>query len=93
MRIPAGEVLGGSLNGEAGFDWTDGVRWDARIHTSRIDPEPLLPGWPGRLDLDLAIEADDQTNRYEVSLESLQGQLRGVELNGKGERTYRFGKL
>jgi autotransporter translocation and assembly factor TamB len=47
LTIPNGAILGGSLSGEARADWTDDLAWDATIRTRGINPEPLLPGWPG----------------------------------------------
>jgi autotransporter translocation and assembly factor TamB len=84
LRIPGGEVLGGHVSGEASIDWMDGLSWDADIRTNQVDPEPLLPGWPGRLDIELAIEAENQARHHEVDLKSVTGQLRGVDLEGKG---------
>jgi translocation and assembly module TamB len=80
----SGEVLGGSVNGDAGIDWEDGVIWEANIDGSNIDPEPLLPGWPGRLDTALSVSAQLQQERFNIDLKSLNGILRGVELNGHG---------
>lgn len=84
LAILSGQILGGNVSGEAGIDWKDGISWDANISATHIDPEPLLPGWPGRLDTVLAIEAQHQPERYNIELKSLDGFLRGVELNGQG---------
>jgi len=50
MVILDGDVLGGSISGEAGADWADGFAWDMAIRASGVDPEPLLPVWAGHLD-------------------------------------------
>ncbi len=84
LVILSGQVLGGNVSGDAGIDWNEGMSWDANIRATNIDPEPLLPGWPGRLDTALAIEAQHQPDRYNIELKSLDGFLRGVELNGQG---------
>jgi len=84
LAILSGQVLGGTVSGEGGFDWKDGVSWDANIRAMQIDPEPLLPGWPGHLDTQLAIKAHHHLERYSIELKSLDGVLRGVELNGQG---------
>ncbi len=84
LSILSGQVLGGNLSGEAGIDWEDGISWDADMRATNIDPEPLLPGWPGRLDTALAIEAQHQSERFNIKLKSLEGNVRGVELNGQG---------
>ncbi len=84
LAILSGEVLGGSVSGEAGADWTSGFIWDAAIRTLNVDPEPLLPGWPGSLDTEIVIDASSQPQRFQIDLVSLQGYLRGVAVNGHG---------
>ncbi len=84
LSILSGEVLGGSISGEAGADWTDDLVWDAALLTRGINPEPLLPGWPGRLDAEIKISAQSKPQRIQINLVSLQGLLRGVPLSARG---------
>jgi len=79
-----GELLGGSISGEAGADWTDSLVWDAAIRTRGVDPELLLPGWPGSLDTELEIIAGSQPQSLQIKLASLQGRIRGVPINARG---------
>ena len=82
IEMPAGEVLGGSISGEAKADWSEDLIWDTRLQTRNIHPEQLLPAWPGRLDADFEIDAEGE--RIQFSLVSLQGLLRGISLSGNG---------
>lgn len=84
LTIPDGAVLGGSVSGEASADWTDGLIWDARISTQGINPEPLLPGWPGQLDAELEIKTSSQAGSFQIKLASMQGQIRGLPINARG---------
>jgi len=84
MTIPGGEVLGGTVSGEVGADWENGLSWDMQIRTSDIDPEPLLPGWPGQLDVEVAANADSRSELTRIRLASLSGSIRGVPLSGQG---------
>ncbi len=84
LVIPAGEILGGSISGEADADWAQGLNWDAAILTRGIDPEPLLPGWPGQLDSEIEVSAKSQTQQTQINLIGLEGQLRGVPLSAHG---------
>ncbi len=84
LTILGGEVLGGSIQGDASANWADKLVWNASIKGQGIDPEPLLPGWPGRLNTELEIAASDLTGQLQVKLVSLQGLLRGVPVSGQG---------
>ena len=84
FTILQGEVLGGSIAGEAGADWQDGLVWDMNVRTMDVNPEPLLPGWPGRIDAEIEAGAGKQSELTEIKLVSLQGVLRGVGVSGHG---------
>jgi len=84
LSILNGEVLGGGVSGEASADWTDDLVWDAALLMRGVDPGPLLPGWPGRLDAEIEISAQSKPHRIQINLVSLQGLLRGVPLRASG---------
>lgn len=84
MLIPAGDILGGTISGKADADWSGEMKWRAAIQTQGIDPEPLLPGWPGQLDSDIEVSAQGQPGQIEVKLLALQGNLRGVPISAQG---------
>ena len=84
LAIPRGEVLGGSVSGEAGVDWETGLIWDATILAQGVDPAPLLPGWPGRLDAEIEIGVKSLPQRTQINLLSLQGSVRGVPVSARG---------
>ena len=84
LAILNGELLGGSVSGEADAEWAEGLAWNAVIRTHGVDPEPLLPGWPGSLDAELEIYASNQPQRVQIKLDSLQGRIRGVPVNARG---------
>ncbi len=84
LTIPDGAVLGGGVSGEASADWADGLIWDASIRTQGINPEPLLPGWPGQLDAALEINASSQAESFQIKLASLKGHVRGIPVNARG---------
>jgi len=84
LLIPSGEILGGTLSGEADADWSSGLDWNAAIQTRGIDPEPLLQGWPGRLDSKIEISAQGQLEKIEIKLVELRGLLRDVRISARG---------
>ncbi len=85
LAILDGELLGGSVSGEATADWADSLVWDATIQTLGVNPEPLLPGWPGSLDAGFEIIAGSQPQNIQIKLASLQGRIRGVPVNVRGD--------
>lgn len=85
MAIPGGEVLGGNISGEVGVDWQDALAWDLRVFTNRIDPEPLIPGWPGHLDMEVEARSGTQSEPLRIRLVSMGGSIRGIPLSGRGD--------
>ncbi|MDX2427266.1 MAG: translocation/assembly module TamB domain-containing protein [Xanthomonadales bacterium] len=84
LSIPGGEILGGTLSGEGNADWSNVLNWDAAIETRGIDPEPLLPGWPGQLDMEIDIKAQSEPQQIQIKLAALQGLLREVPVSARG---------
>ncbi|MFC1701631.1 translocation/assembly module TamB domain-containing protein [Pseudomonadota bacterium] len=84
LVIPGGEILGGTLSGKASADWSQSLNWEAAIQVHGIDPEPLLPGWPGRLDSEFEVSAQSQPQQTHINLLALQGVLRGVGISAHG---------
>lgn len=82
--LHAGEILGGSVRGEASADWENGFNWELDVQTRGIDPEPLLPGWPGKLGADLEVVSTSQPEEIRIRVASLEGLIRGVPINGQG---------
>ena len=82
--ITDGEVLGGTVSGEANVDWANDLSLNMAIQSIGVDPEPLLPGWPGRLDGEIEIGHTSQPELTRLNLVSMQGHVRGVQLRGKG---------
>jgi len=79
-----GQVLGGSVSGELGANWEDGLAWDTAVRARGIDPEPLLPDWPGYLDGQLEMRADSRSETIQVELASLHGRIRGIPVKASG---------
>ncbi|MDH3903964.1 MAG: hypothetical protein OES90_12160, partial [Xanthomonadales bacterium] len=84
LSIPGGKILGGSLSGEGNADWSDVLSWGAAIETHAVNPEPLLPGWPGQLDMEVELKAHSEPQQIQIELATLQGMLREVPISGRG---------
>ena len=84
VNIPAGEILGGVLSGEANADWSDGVNWSAAVQARGIETAPILPEWPGRLDAEIEVDSKSRPQRFQIEVIELQGLLRGVPVQAHG---------
>ena len=84
LNVPGGEILGGSISGEAGADWSNALNWDAVVNANGIDPGPLLAEWPGRLNGKIKIRSQEQPRQLLVEVEGLNGVLRGVPVSARG---------
>lgn len=84
ISILDGDLLGGHASGVVSFDWKSELAWEATIDAQGIDPEPLAPGWPGRLDTEISVRSNGQPAAIQIDMTSLQGQLRGVPVNARG---------
>jgi translocation and assembly module TamB len=84
VEIPAGQILGGSLSGMMDVDWAKGSKWSLDLLAQGVDPEPLLPGWPGHLDVEFGIKGDSETQQLQLNIETLEGMLAGTQISGSG---------
>lgn len=84
LSIPGGEILGGTLSGRGNADWSHVLNWDAAIQARGVDPQPLLPGWPGKLDTKIEIKAQGEPEQIQIKLVELQGLLREVPVSARG---------
>lgn len=82
-----GEVLGGTLGGDASVNWKDGLSWRAAIQSSDIHLEPLFPQWPGQLDAAVKVNADSRSDLIHIEILSLEGKVRDVPLTAHGAVT------
>jgi len=86
-RLQQGDMLGGQLHGSVELDWRNELKWVLDLSAKGVDPEPLIPGWPGQLDAAFRASSDGLSMPVIVQLESLQGMLRGTPVEAAG----RFG--
>lgn len=87
LSILDSEILGGRVNGQAAADWASALNWNADLSVQGVDPDPLMPGWPGKFDAKLSLSAINNNEQIQLNLESVQGVLRGVPLDGRGGLT------
>ncbi|WP_028583837.1 translocation/assembly module TamB domain-containing protein [Desulfogranum mediterraneum] len=90
LQLRQGKSL---LQGSGALSWQERLSWQADISASSIDPGQWYPRWPGALELEtLSIQGglqpldgqDGQTIRTTISLNGLQGRLRGYPVQARG---------
>jgi translocation and assembly module TamB len=84
LSVPTGEVLGGSMSGEADISWSDTVVWKAVISVEEINPGAVFPQWPGLLNAKIAIDADGLEDATKIRIVELDGRIRGVPVYAHG---------
>jgi translocation and assembly module TamB len=77
------------------LDWAPDLAWDLELQTRDLDPALALADWPGRLNLEAAVQGSvaEQGAQAHLQLSRLDGQLRGQTLSGQGEMDYRPGLI
>ena len=88
VELLRGQVLRGNITGEAGVNWSENLTWDANFRASGLDPEPVLPGWPGAIDAVFSIQSQTLPRHTRLNLSVANGQLRGIPLNASGSVSY-----
>ncbi|MCP8900801.1 translocation/assembly module TamB domain-containing protein [Gilvimarinus xylanilyticus] len=76
----------GSLNGEAALNWSEGFVWSADAVAKAINPGALVPDWPGAIDAEFSTAGRVQGDNLELEadVDSLNGSLRGLAVQGSG---------
>ncbi len=82
IRIINGEVLGGSLAGQASLDWSGDLHWNAQLEVEQLDTSVLAADWPARLDAKFELSQNMGDDSFDIQFENLHGELVGGELKG-----------
>ncbi len=79
-------TLQGEITASGMFDWEPSLAWKARISTAQINPQEVLPQWPGKIDADFDIEGeiDDVGPAILLAVKQLSGELRGYPVSLSG---------
>jgi translocation and assembly module TamB len=84
LVLQDGTLLGGRFKGQAEVDWSTTDSWSLTLDAQGVDPEPILAGWPGRLDAKLSAAGSTAQSRVDVEIEDLNGRLRGQPIQARG---------
>lgn len=92
IKIEKGQALGGNLTGNASFDWSNDLNWQADLNIDNLDTTALLSDWPARLDAAVKVSQDAADQSFLLQFDRLHadlgGQFKGQSLDGKGAVVY-----
>ncbi|RPH95866.1 MAG: hypothetical protein EHM68_12000 [Lysobacterales bacterium] len=93
LRIPGGEVLGGSLAGAFDLRWAPQLSWSADARLSNVATAPLMPSLPGRLSGELAARGRQDPAELEIDIRELSGTVRDRPVSARGRLVLEAGQV
>jgi translocation and assembly module TamB len=85
-RVPTleGAVLGGEVRGEAEVCWGEDGRVRSELTARGLDTGILIPGWPGRIDIQAGLSGRTDGRELTVDIRRFEGELRDYPVQGSG---------
>ena len=82
-----GKTLDGVIGLAGAVTWSPAVAWELNLDGDGINPGVISPEWPGRLGWKINSEGnlDDDGINARVAINQLDGVLRDLPVNGKGQ--------
>jgi len=93
MVIVDGRVLGGTLSGDAEFDWSREQRWSVRLLADNIQTGGLVPDLPGFVNADLDARGKLEPLQLDLNIRRLDGEIIGLPLTAGGRLQFEPGML
>lgn len=88
-EIIDGDVLGGSVAGNAEYSWQAEKRFAANVVASGIRTSALVPEWPMTLSGSIAVEGTQEPFAFSVDAADVRGDVLGKPLSADGRFDYR----
>ena len=93
IKLPEGQILGGTLSGVAEIDWSDGGSWSAAVAAEGIETQGLNAALPGAFNADLTASGALEPLRLDLDIRKLEGVIRGNQLTARGRMSYQTADL
>ena len=90
--VPEARVLGGRLDGEGRYDWSQGGAFEARLELDGISVAPLYPDFPTILSGGLAVAGGLEPLVLDFSAEALRAQVDDRVITANGRAVHRPGE-
>lgn len=89
----SGELLGGTLTGEAAYRWRETGEWSASLDLAGIDTSELLADWPAIISGEINASGQQRPVTVSVELVEVNGSLKARPLSAAGRLSFDDGKL
>jgi translocation and assembly module TamB len=93
LRVPGGEVLGGTLAGAFDLRWSPDLSWSATARLRNVATAPLTPSLPGRLSGDVAARGRAEPVELEIDIRELAGNVRQRPVSARGRLVLEAGQV
>jgi len=84
MTIVDGRILGGTINGEAEYNWSENGSWKASLTAWNIETAGLHHALPGRVNADLTAMGKLEPFQLDLDIQKLEGEIRNEQISAAG---------
>ena len=88
VEIIEGDILGGTISGNARYSWRQSRPFNATLELDEIETGTAFPDWPARLSGKLAMSGQQQPLRITATLKDVHGQFRDRPMFADGGIEY-----
>ena len=85
------KIAGGEITAHGKLSWSPQWSWQAALTASHINPEIILPDWPGNLNAEIISKGRTENGELiaDAEISSLSGELRGYPLSLRSQMGWR----
>jgi len=84
MTIVDSRILGGTVSGDAEYDWSENGRWSARLRAESIETQGLHSALPGMVIADLTALGTLEPFYLDLDIRTLEGEIRNQQVKAGG---------
>lgn len=92
-KILEGQLLGGSLSGQAAINWAEGETFDVSLNTENLSLEAIYPDIPATVSGEFAAQGRIDPFSIELNIDRLNSKVRGHDIAVSGRASYQPGQL
>ena len=93
VEIVEGDILGGTISGNARYSWRESRPFSATLDLDGIDTGSVFAEWPARVSGNLTISGQQRPLNLSATLRDMHGQFRDRPLFANGGIEYRAGAI
>jgi translocation and assembly module TamB len=93
VEIVEGDILGGTISGNARYSWRETRPFNATLELNDIEAGTAFPEWPARLSGKIAMSGQQRPMQIAATLRDVHGQFRDRPLFADGGIAYEAGAV